>query len=224
MKNTQIKHGKKKPDILCEKGKQLLKQYETMANEGYDRANGSRVENAYNSFELKKASKHVRGLFDELSIKSVLDYGSGGSNWRDPGFSGSLSAIDFFNLDEAFHYEPARCIDERRQVDCVISFDVLEHIFISDIKAVLNEMFSYARKLVVLNVACYEAAALLPNGENAHVTVRLPNWWKGAIDMVATDFPDITVCLLCSESYTNMSGFPTFSHSKWQLSSNFSTR
>ena len=159
MKNTQIKHGKKKPDILCEKGKQLLKQYETMANEGYDRTNGSRVENAYNSFELKKASKHVRGLFDELSIKSVLDYGSGGSNWRDPGFSGSLSAIDFFNLDEAFHYEPARCIDERRQVDCVISFDVLEHIFISDIKAVLNEMFSYARKLVVLNVACYEAAA-----------------------------------------------------------------
>ena len=28
-----------------------------------------------------------------------------------------------------------------------------------------------------INVACYNAAALLPNGENAHVTVRAPSWW-----------------------------------------------
>lgn len=210
--------------ILSSKGRELLEQYKLMATDGYDRTNGARVENAYNSFELKKASAHVGKIFRDLDIKSILDYGCGGSNWHAPGFHEDLSAFDFFNLDEAFHYEPARDIDERQIVDCVISFDVLEHIFISDVKPILTEMFSLARKLVVVNVACYEAAALLPTGENAHVTVRLPNWWKGAVDMVASDFPDISVCLLCSESYTNMSGFPVFSHSKWQSGPNFSTK
>ena len=24
---------------------------------------------------------------------------------------------------------------------------------------------------------CYSAAALLPNGENAHITIQKPEWW-----------------------------------------------
>ena len=200
-----------KPVIkLCEKGELLIEQYKIMARDGYERVNGAKVERAYNSFELKKASRHVKSIFNDLDIKTVLDYGSGGCNWHSADFIDNKSAADFFGLTDAYHYEPARDIDERRKVDCVLSFDVMEHIYISDVKAVLQEIFSYAQKLVVINVACYEAAALLPSGENAHVTVRLPNWWKGALDMVSTDFPDINVCLLCSESYTNMSAFPLF--------------
>ena len=57
-------------------------------------------------------------------------------------------------------------------------FDVLEHIFISDIPYVIHDVFSYSKKLVIINVACYEASALLPNGENTHITVRPPLWWK----------------------------------------------
>ena len=43
----------------------------------------------------------------------------------------------------------------------------------------LEVFSSYANRLVVLNIACYKATALLPNGKNAHVTVRDPMWWKG---------------------------------------------
>ena len=67
MKNTQIKHGEKNLTYL-RKGKQLLKQYETMASKGYDRTNGSRVENAYNSFELKN-SKHVEAYSMNSALK-----------------------------------------------------------------------------------------------------------------------------------------------------------
>ena len=209
---------------LSIKGQQLIEQYKIMAQSGYSRTDGSQVTNAYNSFELKKASAYVKNAFDELEVKTVLDYGCGGTNWHRNDFIEGKSAVDFFALSDAFHYEPARNIDERQKADCVISFDVLEHVFISDVKAVLLEMFSYAKKLVVLNVACYEAAALLPNGENAHITVRLPNWWKGALDILSTDFPDIKVCLLCSESYSKMSGFPLFSHADWLNSPNFVTK
>ena len=56
----------------------------------------------------------------------------------------------------------------------VLCFDVLEHIFINDIPWVLKELFENAKQCVIINVAFYKAAALLPNGENAHITVRPP--------------------------------------------------
>ena len=62
--------------------------------------------------------------------------------------------------------------DERASVDCVACFDVLEHIYVLEVGTVLRNIFSHAKKLVILNVVCYEASALLPNGENAHITVR----------------------------------------------------
>ena len=65
----------------------------------------------------------------------------------------------------------------------------------------VSELFSLARKLIVVNVACYKAAALLPNGENAHITVRSPNWWKGVFDVAAMKYPDIKVLLICSKTF-----------------------
>ena len=44
------------------------------------------------------------------------------------GFENEISAIDFFGLKKVYRYEPAREIDERTSVDCVVCFDVLEHI------------------------------------------------------------------------------------------------
>ena len=85
-----------------------------------------------------------------------------------------------------------------KKSQCVLCFDVLEHIFISDIPFVLYEIFKNSKKLVVINVACYEAAALLPNNENAHITVRPPQWWKGCIDTVASNFPKIKYILISS--------------------------
>ena len=33
--------------------------------------------------------------------------------------------------------------------------------------------------------------ALLPNRENAHVTVRDHTWWKGFLDCISMEYPDI---------------------------------
>ena len=77
-----------------------------------------------------------------------------------------------FGLNKVHRYDNPK-IDERTLVDCVVCFDVLEHIFVSDVATVLRDFFT-CKKLVILNVACYEANALLPNGENAHITVLVP--------------------------------------------------
>jgi hypothetical protein len=197
--------------------------YEHMAREGYERTDQTKVDNAFSDFELRAYRLHIRSLFNEYTISSVLDYGCGGSDWRYPGFDDATgqSAMEYFKIQKAFGYEPARNLDERQTVDCVISFDVLEHIFISDVPSVLRDTFSYATRLIVINVACYAAAAKLPNGENAHITVRHPLWWKGMIDSIAVEYPNVVICLICSTGWRKSNAFPLWRGNDWRESISF---
>ena len=211
------------PLKFSKKGQDLIKLYGTMAIEGFDRTDNTHVEVAYSDFQLRAYRDHIRPTLIKHKISTVLDYGCGGSNWALHGFDEKTgqSAIEFFNLNNAYRYEPARDLDERQNVDCVISFDVLEHIFISDVPSVLRNMFSYTSKLLVLNVACYSAAALLPNGENAHITVRPPAWWKGMLDSISVEYPNITIFLICSPGFKNSNAYPEWSANDWENSNTF---
>lgn len=205
------------------KGQELIQMYGTMVKEGYDRVDQQHVENAFSDFELRAYKAQILPILNQHSISTVLDYGCGGSDWRASGFdeTSHQSAIEYFNLKDAFRYEPARAIDERQRVDCVVSFDVLEHIFIADVPSVLRDMFSYASKLIVLNVACYPAAAKLPNGENAHITVRHSHWWKGMVDSISVEYPATSVWLICSTGWRVSTAYPIWSANMWQESSTF---
>ncbi len=199
------------------KGQALIQLYTQMAEQGYERTDHIHVAEAFSDFELRAFRQHLQPLFLQENIKTVLDYGSGGSQWQTQGFDeeSGASALNFFNLDQAYCYEPARGVDERQPVDCVISFDVLEHIFIADVPNVLRDLFQYARKLLVLNIACYPAAAKLPNGENAHITVRDPQWWKGMLDAISVEYPQIKVYLICSTAWRQTTDFPPWSAQMW---------
>jgi hypothetical protein len=204
------------------KGQELIALYGQMAREGYERTDKRQVTNPFSLFGLQAYRKAMLGVFQAHAIQTVLDYGCGGSDWRLAGFDGSgASAVDYFKLKNAFRYEPARNLDERQRVDCVLSFDVLEHIFISDVPAVLREMFSLASRLLVLNVACYPAAAKLPNGENAHITVRQPTWWKGMIDGISVEYPAVSVLLICSTGWRKSRAYRVWKADTWQQSATF---
>ena len=174
-----------------------------MALNGCERSDLTTVRNVYDDFELKKFRKLVLPYFEQYKVQTVLDYGCGGSDWEKKGFDGltNKSAKEFFSLKTVAKYEPARNIDERQPSDCVICMDVLEHIFLTDIPAVLRDIFSLSKRLIIINVACYKAGTLLPNGENAHVSVRPAEWWKGLIDLVSMEYPNINVLLFCSPTY-----------------------
>ena len=112
-------------------------------------------------------------------------------------------------------------INQKKKSDCVISFDVLEHIFISDIRKVIKDIFDHANKLIILNIACYRARKLLPNGENVHVTQRPYDWCKGYIDNISIDYPDIHVVLICSTEFQKGVVFPSWKSGDWSDSENF---
>ena len=208
---------------FSQKGQDLIALYAQMATHGYDRQDQSYVDVAFSDFELRAYRNQLQSVLADFKIASVLDYGCGGSDWSTANFDpeSGQSAIEYFGLQQAWRYEPARNLDERQRADCVVSFDVLEHIFISDVPTVLRDMFSYTNRLLVLNIACYPAAAKLPNGENAHITVRDPLWWKGMLDCISTEYPDVSVWLICSTGWRKSSDFQVWHAGQWQQSSTF---
>lgn len=209
---------------LSAKGQQLVEFYTEMAANGYYLKDGTKLGSVYNSFELRKFRNICREKMTDDEITTVLDYGGGGSDWDEPDFdpASGQSAKQFFDVSIVNTFEPARNEFEKTKSDCVICMDVLEHIFISDVPKVVNELFSLAKKLLIINVACYEADALLPNGENAHITIRNAEWWKGVIDATAVHFEEVEVMLICSTSYASGVVYEPFRSSDWAHGSVFS--
>lgn len=210
---------------LSKQGEELIKLYEEMASDGYQRNDGVKVEKAFSDFELRKFRNLCKEKLSIDKIKTVLDYGGGGSNWDEPNFEPSTgeSAKQFFKLDQVTTFEPARNLLSKEKSDCVVCTDVLEHIFITDVPNVVNELFSLSENLLIINVACYKAAAILPNGENAHITVRSPAWWKGVFDTVAMNYKNIEVMLICSNSFNSGIVFENMKSNDWYLSSKYTT-
>ena len=209
---------------LSKQGQKLIKLYESMVVDGYSRQDGSKAETSYSDFELRKFRTICKEHISHPSILTVLDYGGGGSDWDAPGFEPTTgqSAKQFFDIQNVTTFEPARGQLGKQEADCVVCMDVLEHIFISDIPIVVDELFSLAKKLLVINVACYKAAALLPNGENAHITVRSPDWWKGVTDAIAIKYPDVKILLICSQTFNSGVIYQPFKSKEWQASNKFS--
>lgn len=115
-------------------------------------------------------------------VRSILDFGCGQSR-----------AVDWLGrINEAavFRYDPA--IPEHAEMPCesvdlVICTDVLEHIPEEDIDALLARILSLSTH-AYFNVSCVDAVEILPNGENAHCTVRRPGWWERRL---RTTFPAV---------------------------------
>lgn len=65
--------------------------------------------------------------------------------------------------------------------DAVICTDVLEHVPEVFVDETLHQIFSRSLRLVYLNISTRLAVKKLPNGENAHCTVKAPDWWMNRI-------------------------------------------
>ena len=124
---------------LSDKGNELLKMYKSMVKSGYSN----------DLFNLRNYKEFVKQKFEEFNINTILDYGSGQSNWTKADFDleSKKSAIDYFNLKEIYKYEPTTEESKKRIADCVLCIDVLEHIFISDLKNVIDDLYKHTKKI-----------------------------------------------------------------------------
>lgn len=182
---------------------ELISLYQQMAEQGYDRVDGkvTPAEDAFSQVQIVAYRKAVKEILGHFDCKTALDYGAGGGHWDQVEVPEGGTLKNYFGFDTINRFEPARGADGKVKSDVVLCFDVLEHVFMADIPYVVNELFQLANQLIIVNIACYPAAALLPNGENAHISIRPAEWWVGVFDTIATLYPHIAYTVYTSDSH-----------------------
>lgn len=132
--------------------------------------------------ELAPHVDAIAALVKQTNSTTLLDFGCG---------KGQQYSID--NLHECWGgilptlYDPGfpeHDVKPDGLWDGVICTDVLEHVPEAAIRDVLGDIISRSNKFVFLNVSIRVARAVLPNGENAHCTVKPPEWWGHQVAMV----------------------------------------
>jgi hypothetical protein len=125
---------------------------------------------------------YVLAAVGEARPRSVLDFGAGKSALAD-----SLAAHWGAT---ATRYDPAIpeiATPPEGLFDLGLCTDVLEHVPEAELDAFLATLRAHAA-LSYIRVSTIPATKLLPNGENAHCTVRPADWWR---DRLLAHWPEV---------------------------------
>lgn len=161
-------------------------------------------------FPGQSLAEHAMTLWQLTKVRrfqTLLDYGCGKAMLYQPGHemqspdgrrAGCLQ--DLLGV-EATLFDPGyRRYSEKPvgRFDLVVCTDVLEHCGEDDLPWIIDELFGFSREYVFANVACYPARKTLPNGENAHCTIRPAAWWERLFAERAGSHPGIDWQLVCT--------------------------
>jgi hypothetical protein len=180
--------------------RQLVEMYRDMHLHG-ERHLGIPAKQTFDGRSLHRQLGRIKNLIRATRALSVLDYGCGKGTQYDPrpvvvaGEGRWEGVIDYWGVDEVTCFDPAYPPLSKRPVgsfDGVVCTDVLEHCPEEDMPWIVADLFSYATKFVYATVACHPARKRLPDGQNAHCTIREPQWWAQLFGEVAARHPQIT--------------------------------
>jgi len=163
----------------------MLDLYARLHQEG-ERGRGLAPQETYPGVNLLPHAKRIKGLIDDTQATTVLDYGAGKGIAYDlspvtvPGVGTVETLVDYWDVDSVHCYDPCHppfSTLPQGTFDGVVATDVLEHCPEEDVPWIVAELFAFARRFVFASIASYPARTHLPNGENAHCTIRPPQWW-----------------------------------------------
>ena len=162
---------------------------------------GTSAEETFSGESLRAQALRIKRLIEATGAHTILDYGCGKGKQYDPRpvrveNVGSFDSImDYWDVDSVACYDPAyppySKLPEGR-FDGVVCTDVMEHCPEEDVPWIVGEIFGYAERFVYVNATCFPASKRLPNGENAHCTIRPPDWWEAIFRRTAAGHPGVT--------------------------------
>lgn len=185
----------------------LIQQYRQLHTEGAT-AQGLSAQETFPGQSLPEHAPAICELIAETQANSLIDYGCGKGlqyDLRDvtlPGGAIASSISAYWGDPKIVLYDPGYPPLSTRPSEPaggVICTDVLEHCPEEDMEWIVDDLFSLANRFVFANIASYPAAKTLPSGENAHCTVREPQWWRALIADVAAHHPNVRYLFLVEE-------------------------
>lgn len=125
----------------------------------------------------------IQTLITELHPKTILNYGCGQTTFH-----------EHLNLLGAtyYRYDPGRPEFSKLPVekaDFLINTDVLEHIPEAQLDEAISKMASISQ-YALINIATRPAKEILPNGENAHCTIKTAEEW---LPILQRHFPNVQI-------------------------------
>jgi len=150
--------------------------------------------NLFAGNSLLPHAETIRTLVRATNAKNILDYGCGKAGIYNQDTlklrSGETIGpiLEYWGAETITLYDPGvaeYAILPEGTFDGVVSTDVLEHIPEEDMQWVLGELFAVADRFIFANIASHPAKKILPNGWNAHVTIKPPEWWGEQIACAA---------------------------------------
>ena len=179
----------------------LIKMYE----QKHDQAAGM-----FNGRSLLKFVDIIKAYLEQHECKSILDYGCGKGILYGEDYHTLTNEIDcplpeYWNLYDHGLFDPGYEKYGKLPIhkkDAVICTDVLEHVAEEDLSWVVDEIFSYAKKMVFLNIACFEAVKTLPDGRNAHISIFSPEDWVQMLAEKSRNFKHLTIYMFADTMVT----------------------
>lgn len=127
---------------------------------------------------------------DYLKPKIVLDYGCGkGILFK--ALQKKYPGISFFGYDPSIPEYEILSVDK---ADLIINTDVLEHIPVEYLPNVVKHIASISNNCF-FGLHHYAAGQILPNGENAHCTIKPASWYHMLFDKYFSDIVALKVVL-----------------------------
>lgn len=129
----------------------------------------------FKGYSLRKFIPHISSLVVNSNITSVLDFGCGKAEcWI------KYNLKDQLGISKLGLYDPG--VDKfsilpNIKYDLVVCIDVLEHVPENLLDTVFDQIFSVTGKVFFCNISTRLAGKTLPNGDNAHATVKPKEWW-----------------------------------------------
>lgn len=114
-------------------------------------------------------SEQVFQMAQRLQTRDILDYGCGKCTLQ------ASLPFPIQNYDPFIQQHSAR----PNPADIVVCTDVMEHVEEDYVLNVLLDIYSLANKAVFFEIATGPAKKVLPDGRNAHITIKSTNWWLG---------------------------------------------
>lgn len=121
---------------------------------------------------------HIEAICDLVAKhgpETMLDYGSGkGMQYEELNLHAKWGGIRPTCYDPGY---PPLAQKPEGHFDGVICTDVAEHWAPDFVDEYLLDVIGYAKKFAFFCIFTEEARKYLPDGRNAHLTVRPPSWW-----------------------------------------------
>lgn len=139
----------------------------------------------FRGHSLRNYIADISALIRDGSLKSALDYGCGKAELHEKHQLDSMWRVDI--LDK---YDPGVIewsTPPSNDYDLVFCIDVMEHIEESDVDVVLQHIHSLTRKVAFFSISTRPASKTLPDGTNAHKTVRPEKWWRARLNNIFTN-------------------------------------